>query len=98
MAKKKENSTTPAPVPPVPPVPTPQPEPAPQNNEPKISCDVTIVVRDGQIKDLRVESTGEVTYSQLKEICSAGAQQCDLEFTRRCSKLGAHVYKPDLSS
>lgn len=73
----------------LPPVVDPAP-PAP----PKLSCDVTLVVRDGELKSLKVRSLEELSYTQLKEICTAGAQKVDMEFTARCKKLNAMVYEP----
>lgn len=63
---------------------------------PKISCDVTIVVRDGQIQALRVTPGDGLTYNQLKEICLGGAQRVDVEFTERCKDLKAMMYQPAL--
>lgn len=61
---------------------------------PKLTCDVTIVVRDGEFKALKVRAMGDITYGQLKEVCTAAASRVDAEFTAKCTRLGAHLYEP----
>lgn len=81
-------------LPAVEPVSTVAEEPAKEPEGPKLTCDVTIVVRDGELKALKVRSMGDITYNQLKEVCTAGAQRVDVEFTNRCKELNAMLYKP----
>lgn len=74
----------------------PSTTPAPEVDEgPKINCDVTLQVREGKLSSLKVKSLEDLTYSQVKEICMAGAQRVDVEFTNKCKKTGAIVYTPE---
>ena len=83
----QENSATPELPEPVPAAPA-----APEG--PKLNCDITISVREGVLQPLKVNSMGELTYNQIKEVVTAGGTLVDQEFTERCKELQAMVYSP----